>query len=219
MTHRFARLAAFTAAFCTIGASVALARPIPRDPDLHLWINMTEELTSGLARHNGFVQPSGNIMYALVFNRKKGIEYLSKQYTVEFEKEGKTMPADFFKPLEEKLDGLWAEIERLAPTFAFPKGLPSEPALEAIARAKIKAIHTGATVVKTAILYNHWSISKNDIGLPLSRYRTGVMLYKVPGSKYFLYREWTITEPYAGGGRYEKSDQVQFSGIRFQTHD
>ncbi|MBL8157487.1 MAG: hypothetical protein JNM70_25205 [Anaerolineae bacterium] len=61
------------------------------------------------------------------------------------------------------------------------------------------------------MLKSEWGITKNGLGIPIRRYRTGVMLYRKTGEELCRYREFTYEEEYAGGGTYSKSEKVWFS--------
>ncbi|MCC7437892.1 MAG: hypothetical protein IT211_05290 [Armatimonadetes bacterium] len=177
---------------------------------LELWTREADRLASGLQNNDGWVRPSGNIMYKLVFEREEGHADLMKNITPKYEAVGLAVPADIFAELDAKLDALWATIEAAAPSFTWPTDLKKDGTIEGIAKKKMGGV-AGITVLKTGMLKNEWGITKNDLGIPIRRYRTGVILYSKAGEKLCRYREFTYEEEYAGGGTYSKSEKVWFS--------
>lgn len=177
---------------------------------LELWIREADRLGSGLQTNEGWVRPSGNIMYNLVFEREEGHAELMKNITPKYQAVGLAVPADIFAELDAKLDALWRNIEAAAPNFAWPTDLKKDATIEAIAKKKMGGV-AGITVLKTGMLKSEWGITKNGLGIPIRRYRTGVMLYRKTGEELCRYREFTYEEEYAGGGTYSKSEKVWFS--------
>jgi hypothetical protein len=104
--------------------------------------------------------------------------YISKDFVAGHRKslaglyaaEGKTMPPEKLKPLEDKIAELNSIAEANAPRWKFPADRPHNSAIEARAKAWILARFPGSTVLRTALDGPDWSIVKNDLGLP--RYRT-----------------------------------------------
>ncbi|MSP63445.1 MAG: hypothetical protein EXR72_24495 [Myxococcales bacterium] len=125
------------------------------------------------------------------------------------------MAADLLAPLDPKLAALYAEIDRLAPTYTFPSGLSHDAGIEGAAKKRLAGFTPGAQVLKTGMLRPDWSISKNGLGIPTDRFRSGAILFRAPGSKWCRSGEFTYLEPYAGGGKYQHSDRFTFTVTRF----
>lgn len=152
--------------------------------------------------------------------------YLSKDYLAERRKrlvplytaEGKTLPADKLKPIEEKVAELQSAIEQNASRWKFPAAKPHDPALEARARDGVKAKFPGATILKTALDGTDWTIVKNDIGLPRYRTRGVLVLVQIPGQKWPWLIFGSLDQSYAGGGTYNPGGTFAppYSQVRLQ---
>jgi hypothetical protein len=137
---------------------------------------------------------------------------LNKAYAAE----GKTMPADRLKPVEDRIAQITAAAEAGAARWRFPAGKPRNAAIEARSAAAVKAKFPGATILKTALDGTDWRIATNDLGLPRYRTRNVLVLAQIPGQK----RPWLILgsydQAYAGGGTYNSGGTFYFSQARIQ---
>ena len=195
--------------------AAAVAGTVKRD--LALWGGMLKDTREAIATQEGFVRFSGNMCTDLVWDRQKTLAGLVAKYKDLYDAAGAPMPEGVAKPIDDEVTAVLAEIDRLAPTWAWPTGLVKDGGLESTAKSSIEQNIPGSKVLKTGMLRPEWGISKNDLGIILSRYRTGVALYKSPSDKKWChFREWTITEDYAGAGKYQKSSSAALSAIRYQ---
>lgn len=171
-----------------------------------------DEDTKKLAARQGLLGESDQ-PYQLLLDRAKGKAELSAKLKPAMEAIGQTMPADFFKPLDEKLDAFAAEIDRLAPTWGF-EGTHRDPEREAGAKKAFVSLFKGRTPLKTGMLVAGASIDKNALGIPTERYRTGALLAKSSG-KWCEYRQFTAHETYSGGGSFAPA-HFTFGAMRLQ---
>jgi hypothetical protein len=183
--------------------------------DLAVWLGSIAESTRALASNNGFVSLTGEVVEKLVYQRADGKAALAARYKPLFAIAGEPVPGDLLKPIDEAVDALFAEIDRLAPTWTWPAGAPHDTGLEAAAKKYIAAHVHGASVLRTAMVAPGWTIRKNTLGVPLSRFRTGIALYQLPGAKWCHYREFTRVEEFDGTG-YAKNDGFDLQAIRYQ---
>jgi hypothetical protein len=135
-----------------------------------------------------------------------------------YAEEGKTMPADALKPLEDKVAELKSQMTSNASRWKFPAG-KKNAALEAKVAAAVKSKIPGATVLKTALDTGEWIITKNDLDLPKYRSMGVLVLAKVPGQAqpwlFFGY----VRQTYAGGGTYNSGGTVgDPSSVRIQLN-
>jgi hypothetical protein len=65
----------------------------------------------------------------------------------------------------------------------------------------------GLVVHKIGFYQGTWNIEKNDLGIPLRRYKTGAIYGRNPNSDHPYCWIWTINirQDYAGGGTYGAS--------------
>ena len=142
-----------------------------------------------------------------------------KRFVPLYTAEGKTMPADKLKPLEDKVAELKSAIEQNAGRWSFPAGKPRNAAIEARAASGVKTKFPGATVIRTALDSSDWTILKNDLGIPRYRTRDVLVLVQIPGQK----RPWLIRGPfdqtYSGGGTFNPGGSFAppYSQVRIQT--
>lgn len=133
--------------------------------------------------------------------------------------EGKAMPADKLKPIDDKIAELKRTVEQTAPRWRFPTGKPHNAAIETKARNGVKAKFPGATIIKTALDGTGWGIAKNDFGLP--RYRTldVLVLVKIPGQKWPWLILGSYVQTYTGGGTYDSGGSFAppYSVVRIQS--
>ncbi len=152
--------------------------------------------------------------------------YLSKDYLTKrrqrflylYTAEGKPLPSDKLKPIEDKIAELKNAIDQNAPRWRFPTGKPHNADIETRVKNAIKSAFPGATILKTALDDTSWTIRKNDLGLPRYRTRDVLVLLKIPGQKW----PWLILGPYeqdyAGGGTYNPAGTFnRYSQARIQT--
>ncbi|HLA95250.1 MAG TPA: hypothetical protein VK612_05980, partial [Pyrinomonadaceae bacterium] len=80
------------------------------------------------------------------------------------------------------------------------------PAEERMIKAQLADI-PGMTIHRIGLDQNTWLIGKNDYGLPINRYKHGVVWGRDPGSDHPYCRFWyvNIIQDYAGGGTYGAS--------------
>ena len=111
------------------------------------------------------------------------------------------------------LTALQAEIDRLAPRWTFPAG-PHDARIEGSARAGVDNWHPGGSVLKTVMHTDPWKIQKNSLGIPLTRTRTGYVLYKRPSDSLCRQQSFTYTETFDGAG-YQQSNGVRLNYARY----
>ncbi len=129
---------------------------------------------------------------------------------------GGDLTADPFASREKALAELRVAVERLAPKWKLPaKGQNFYGT--GIAKKTVQRWYKGAKVLKTAGSSGQWSISKNALGVPLYRSRFGWILFKVKGSPLCQLRTFALGEDYKGGGKYQKSNHITFSKLRWQN--
>ena len=114
------------------------------------------------------------------------------------------------------LKELQAKVDEFAPAVKFNGGSAHAADIEKDAAVQLKTIYHDAEVVASGMHSGAWSINKNELGVPLSRYRSGSMAFKLPGSKWCLERDFSWSETYSGGGKYEPPEMTRIvPGTRF----
>ena len=71
--------------------------------------------------------------------------------------------------------------------------------------------------MRTVTLEEKMAYGKNKSGAAVSRRSTGLVLYKVPGLRWTICREFVLDKPYAGSGATVNNYEVEFGGVRIQA--
>jgi hypothetical protein len=121
-----------------------------------------------------------------------------------YAEEGKTMPADALKPLEDKIANLKSLMASSASRWKFSAG-QKNAAFESKAASAIKSSVPGATILKSRLDSGTWVITKNDLGIPTYRSMGVLVLAKVPGQAHPWLFFGYIRQTYAGGGTYSST--------------
>jgi len=184
--------------------------------DVSTWVKMIDSARTGLEKNNGLIAISGNVMEQMVFDLEKAKVSMLDKHKPLFTALGTTVPARVFAPIESSVTALWAEIDRLAPTYTFPAKLSHDGAAEAGAKKAVAGFAKGNVVLKSGMLFTKWDIAKNEIDIPTERYRTGAILFRSKQTKWCHYREFTAHQTYTGGGKFQRAMTFTFAGLRLQ---
>lgn len=159
-------------------------------------VDQIDRLIAKIESHEGFVPADTTVEKDATFNRAK-------------------LKASFPEPgLDDALARLTQEEERLAPRWTFPSGA-RDARLEAFAVKGLENWHPGAKKFMRSVMdADAWRISKNKLGIPLSRSRRGYVLYKMEGENLCRQQSFSYTETFDGTG-YQPSNGVRLNYIRF----
>lgn len=114
------------------------------------------------------------------------------------------------------LKELQAKVDEAAPQVKFPPAGGHDAALEKAAAKALAGIYPDAKVAASQMDAAGWTIEKNGLGIPLSRFRSGQIAFSVPGSKWCLQRTFNWVETYSGAGNYEPPGGASIlGGTRF----
>ena len=184
--------------------------------DLVSWERMVDADRADLQGNQGFSKMSGKFESLLKDPETEKAKLLAS-YAPYFEIFGETPPADLLAPLNDAIAAWHAELERLAPNWTWPADVSHDKGVEAIGAKWLTTSNKGAKILKTAMLSAGWTMTKNSLGIPVDRYRTGLALYSLPGEKWCRYQEFTVLEPWISGTTFQKANTVNsVSGERLQ---
>lgn len=114
------------------------------------------------------------------------------------------------------LKELQAKVDAAAPQVKFPPAGGRDAALESAAAKALSRIYPDAKVAASHMDAAGWTIEKNGLGIPLSRFRSGQIAFSVPGSKWCMQRGFNWVETYSGAGNYEPPGGASIlGGTRF----
>jgi hypothetical protein len=137
-----------------------------------------------------------------IFIAKDYVSAIRKSVSKMYADDGKQMPADALKDLEDRIATLKSVMESGASKWRFPSGGGKNAAIEAKASASVKSRIPGATVLRTALESGQWVITKNELGIPSYRSMGVLVLTKVPGQKHPWLVFGYLRQNYSGGGTY-----------------
>jgi hypothetical protein len=179
----------------------------------HFGANRTAE---NLAGKDGWIDIEGPTTWKAYFSGEKLREVYRKQLAPMFAQAGMTDLDDsaVFGKLTTHLATLEARARELAPTWKL-EGSPCT----GVACAAARAIAPWYKAKLRALRQNDagWKIVKNGLGVPTHRYKGGTILLEVKGDPFCQLRSWTVTESYAGGGRFQSETQATIGYVRWQS--
>jgi hypothetical protein len=133
-----------------------------------------------------------------------------------YDAEGKTMPADVLKPVQDRTAALRKLAISKAATWKWPAVTPN-PAITNKVKAQLTKNIPGLKVLKIGMQDAGWEINKNDVGIPEDRYVMGFVLYQMPGESLPRCSSFIYREQYAGGGTYTPAKGASsYPGTRWQ---
>jgi hypothetical protein len=219
--HLSIQMDTYPGTWCRVAAQrKELARKIAMSSvqlDLQSWQRMVDSDRTALQGNQGFPKLGGKYENLLKEPEKEKAALLAS-YTPYFEVLGETPPADLLAPLSASIAAWQAELERLAPTWTWPADVSHDKGVEAIGAKWLTTNNKGAKILKIAMLSDGWTMTKNSLGIPVDRYRTGLALYSLPAEKWCRYQEFTVLEPWISGTTFQKANTVSnLSGERLQA--
>ena len=114
--------------------------------------------------------------------------------------------------LKAQIATMQQKVDEVAPQVEKPSGKEHAAALEAGAAKTLKGIYPGAKVVMSFMDAGGWTLIKTRAGLPKERFRSGQIVFSVPGSKWCQQRAFSDTEAWTGGDSFAPSAGVNVLG-------
>lgn len=182
--------------------------------DLARRIHRIEKLTSRLSNDEGFLRSADEATLLLLFNRTEGKAELLRAYSSSFG--GTPPPENLFTHLDRAIDGLWEEIERLAPTFSSGTGHPLIGSLATALERQLRATVPKATFVGGMLREKQWRVRLSSLGLPEGRAMTGVLFYRIPDQPWVICREFEVAQRYFERQRADGPNEITFGCLRLQ---
>ena len=171
--------------------------------------SVERDLSDAFKDEEGFVSED---VQQLIYDRENWKRREAAAIAPKFKELGITIPADFFANVENQAEELKKIIDETAPKRNFDQPQFQDAASQAIAKSEFTRRYPGIQFLKIGASYAAWKITKNSIGIPTARYRTGWALVKMPNRPYCQARQWSVEQIYSGGGRFAASQQNLSSG-------
>jgi uncharacterized protein YkvS len=158
--------------------------------------------------------PVWDDVQAMLFDREKwkakDLPNLQRRYA----ENGGTVPADIFDAVKADLDTLRQKIESDSQATSWTVPPYKDEAVEALVKRSYAANpkFRGIVFVKSGMDFTTWKLFKNDLGIPTSQIKKGVLLVKIPNQHGLCQaREFAVEKAYMGGGRFSAVQMAGFS--------
>ena len=109
---------------------------------------------------------------------------------------------------QQAIADLQARVNAVAPQVKPAPGSDHAAAIEKGAAKSLKAEVPTAKVVAVWMNNGDWTVTLNKLGFPIDRYRSGQILFEVPGVKWCQQRTFTYVEAATGVGQFQPSATV-----------
>ncbi len=181
----------------------------------HLLVGRTADK---LASYDGWLEVEGGVTWDSYFSGAKTRAILEDRLAPILAHAGLTRADDggAFDKLAAHFAALEAKVRELAPSWKVPGSACAGVACAA-ARKGVAAWNTGATILRVTQDAPSWKIAHNALGIPTHRWKSGYALLRVKGDPLCQLRSWTVSEDYAGGGRYQPASQGTLGYVRWQA--
>ena len=118
------------------------------------------------------------------------------------------MPAGPMPEIDGLVERLRARVDEVAPTQHFEKG-PRDGAIEKGAQSSLLAIYPKATVLAFAMDADGYTLRvTRKTEQPKDLFRSGQVMFKVPGTQHCMQRTFSYSETHIGGGKFQKPSRV-----------
>ncbi|MBM4346119.1 MAG: hypothetical protein FJ100_22325 [Deltaproteobacteria bacterium] len=117
------------------------------------------------------------------------------------------VPADSLAGLDDQIAKIRAAIIAAAARNPLQAGRDHDKAMESGAKAALGRIYPKVAVVASWMDAGAWTVEQNSLGIPLKRYRSGQLVYRVGSDPWCQRRTFNRVEPHMGGGKYGKAEE------------
>ena len=149
--------------------------------------------------------PSGHLGFDLpvAFDDREFLHAMvSKEFRPILAAAGVTMPDNSaFAVYDTAIDAIVAEAKKGAGYWKWDATLHDAVA-EGKARLWMKTFDPKAEIVKTGMIEAAWNVNKNSLGIPVGRYKRGMVMYRKAGLEQCVVAKFSFEQSYTGGGVY-----------------
>jgi hypothetical protein len=181
------------------------------------WLGTFDRIREGLERNDGFIRSDDELVLAFLFQPMEGESKLLRQYMKSVVVAMEAVPDTFYARLDEKVEGLWAEINRLAPTLRPVTGAEADGALRQAIEKRVIQGAPDARVVRALMSGDKWIVRMSDAGLPRSEYRKGYVMYSLPNQPLVVCQQIVVERPYFGTAKVSDDFVVKLGYLRLQS--
>ena len=116
---------------------------------------------------------------------------------------GVAIPEQPFPSLTDEIGQVRAAIVAAAERNRIEPGKNHDKALEAAAKSALAKIYPKVATLATWMDEAGWTVEQNSLGVPLRRFRSGQMVYRVASDPWCQQRTFNWVETHMGGGKYQ----------------
>jgi hypothetical protein len=122
------------------------------------------------------------------------------------------VPEQPFPGLAEQIGQIREAVKAAASRNVVTPSKDHDKAMEGSARSAATKLYPKVTAVASWMDASGWTLEQNNLGIPLDRYRSGQVVYRVGGDPWCLQRSFNWVEPHMGGGKYQSPGGASLLG-------
>ncbi len=172
---------------------------------------------ASFAQEEGWIEEETAIRYDSYFRLGQADK---KRHEAEllgaFKAAGVAPPADLsvaWRKQQDYLDALKVVVDKSAGNWQIKQAKCTDYTCK-LAKKAIGRSYRGAKV--KGVFQRDWKIYKNNLGVTTHRSHAVFILFQVKGEPYCQARSMSASEPYKGGGRFQKAKRLDWGYVRFQ---
>lgn len=142
-------------------------------------------------------------VFELVRDDKPFLSGLKAAISAWYQAFGVTLPEQPFPGLTEEISQVRAAIVAAAERNRIEPGSHHDKALEGAAKSALAKIYPKVATVASWMDEAAWTVEQNSLGIPLRRYRSGQVVYRVASDPWCQQRVFNWVETHMGGGKYQ----------------
>lgn len=121
---------------------------------------------------------------------------------------GAPMPEQPFPGLAEQITAVRAAVEGAASRNKIEPTKWHEKGMEAGAKAAAAKLYPKVSTPAAWMDADNWTLEQNAFGVPLKRFRSGQVVYRVASDPFCVQRTFNYVEPHMGGGKYQADKEA-----------
>jgi hypothetical protein len=181
------------------------------------WLGTFDRIREGLAGSDGFIRSDDELVLAFLFEPMEGESMLLRQYMNSVVTAMESVPDTFYSELDAKVEGLWTEINRLAPSVRPVSGREADGVVRSAIERRVLQGAPEARVVRALLAGDEWTVKMSEVGIPRSEYRRGYVMYRLPNQPLVVCQQIVVERPYFGASKDADDYAVKLGYLRLQT--
>lgn len=121
---------------------------------------------------------------------------------------GVPMPEQPFPGLAEQIAAVRAAVDGAASRNVIEPTKHHDKAMEAGAKAAASKLYAKVSTPAAWMDADNYTVEQNGLGIPLRRFRSGQVVYRVASDPFCMQRTFNYVEPHMGGGKYQAQKEA-----------